>query len=76
MMGSGDNADKLLLPRRAIELISEWEKAISEKDMEKARDIAFKILKVGEEVMKSRWNEVKPGERLSDFVKRILEEAG
>ena len=74
-MRTEDNAEKLL-PRRAIELISEWEKAISEKDMEKARDIAFKILKVGEEVMKSRWSEVKPGERLSDFVKRILEKAG
>ena len=71
MSGYVGSVDELLL-RRAIELISEWEKAISEGDKEKARDIAFKILKGGEEVMKSSWNDVRPGERLSEFAGRML----
>jgi len=55
-----------------ISLMSEWEKAISERNFERAKELAFNILKIGEEFMKSKWNEVRPGERLSDFAKRIL----
>jgi hypothetical protein len=42
--------------------------------MEKLKKIAYEILKMGDEFMKKIWKDIKPGEKISDVAKKVLEQ--
>ncbi|MFZ8803921.1 MAG: hypothetical protein ACO2PO_13190 [Candidatus Calescibacterium sp.] len=60
--------------KKVEELIAEWENALEAKDMEKLKKIAYEILKMGDEFMKKIWKDIKPGEKISDVAKKVLEQ--
>jgi hypothetical protein len=60
--------------KKVEELIAEWENALESKDMEKLKKIAYEILKMGDEFMKKIWKDIKPGEKISDVAKKVIEQ--
>lgn len=58
---------------RLKKLFHMWEEAISNKNLEEIKKYAIEIEELGKEVMKGIWKEVRPGEKISDIVSRILE---
>ncbi len=60
--------------KKVEELIAEWERSLELKDMEKLKKTAYEILKMGDELMKKIWKDIKPGEKISDVAKKILEQ--
>jgi transcriptional regulator len=60
--------------KKVEELIAEWENALESKDMEKLKKIAYEILKMGDEFMKKIWKDIKPGEKISDVGKKVIEQ--
>jgi hypothetical protein len=60
--------------KKVEELIAEWENALKSKDMEKLKKTSYEILKMGDEFMKKIWKDIKPGEKISDVAKKVLEQ--
>lgn len=60
--------------KKILELMQKWEEAISARNMEEVGRYATEIENLGKDFMKELWQDLKPGESLSQILKNLLEE--